>query len=182
MTTHARNALTLVAERYCLHQTDILEIAPFLFYWAAESSLRERRKSVERLSHSIDEDARASELDSIDRCDLFGEALKDNPFELFLRDLAESVGENVSMDSFDFCDYPDYRICGEEAALIADGDADLAEQILEGSAPLHEVPKELNEPGMFRERGRWLRERLNDYRSEQMRRFTKLDQGEKTSA
>src|SRR5262249_17030202 len=39
----ACNAMFLVAERYRVAQQDIVELAPFLFYCAAEASLSQRR-------------------------------------------------------------------------------------------------------------------------------------------
>lgn len=49
MADEARNALNLVATRYGVKPASILHLAPFLFLWAAEQSLRERRESLEQL-------------------------------------------------------------------------------------------------------------------------------------
>src|SRR6266516_3302186 len=39
-----RNALNLVARRYRVEPSQIVELAPFLFVWAAEESLRRRQE------------------------------------------------------------------------------------------------------------------------------------------
>ena len=56
----ADNALYLVAERYWVKHWQIMELAPLLFCWAAEMSLRERRKRLEKLKEAC-ETARALE-------------------------------------------------------------------------------------------------------------------------
>jgi transcriptional regulator with XRE-family HTH domain len=45
----ARNALHLCSERYGISPAWIVELAPFLFEWAATESLKRRREGVERL-------------------------------------------------------------------------------------------------------------------------------------
>jgi transcriptional regulator with XRE-family HTH domain len=49
MNVRARNALALVARRYKISRRLIIELAPLLFYVAAEQSLRGRRKRLEEL-------------------------------------------------------------------------------------------------------------------------------------
>src|SRR5271166_3313902 len=44
--TAARNALTLVAHRYRISRESIVEIAPLLFFIAAEQSLKERQSRI----------------------------------------------------------------------------------------------------------------------------------------
>ena len=46
----ARNALTLTAARYGVAQAQIVELAPFLFSWAAESSLKRRAEALTELA------------------------------------------------------------------------------------------------------------------------------------
>jgi transcriptional regulator with XRE-family HTH domain len=92
VSTLARNGLNLVAERYGVERSQIVELAPFLFCWAAETSLRQRRarvieveracesaQALERaISHfpvpnfTYSEEKIAAEYESIDRRDLFG--------------------------------------------------------------------------------------------------------------
>lgn len=100
----ARNALSLVASRYGVKATHILHLAPFLFLWAAEESLRKRRDGVDALGAELNairrpeglahlngwidynlrgEDVLEAEKESIGKRDLFGlaidyEALRDD--------------------------------------------------------------------------------------------------------
>ena len=51
----ARNALHLVAQRYVgLEPSQIVELAPFLFCWAAEASLRQRRERLKQLENAAE--------------------------------------------------------------------------------------------------------------------------------
>ncbi len=86
----ARNALALVAKRYRVNRRTIIELAPLLFYIAAEQSLRSRRKCLEEIREASDSlyhleskvqhlppaliDSTALDLEhsSIEQCDLFG--------------------------------------------------------------------------------------------------------------
>lgn len=49
--TAARNALNLVSLRYRVKQTQVIELAPLLFFMAAERSLMDRRSRVEELEN-----------------------------------------------------------------------------------------------------------------------------------
>lgn len=171
ISTLARNALYLVADRYDVGQSRIVELAPFLFCWAAEASLRQRRNRLEQADSNRSEEMFEEELDSISCRDLFGEAVSDNPFEAFLRNLAADIGEDATLDVFSFWDYAEYRICVEDAALVADGDSDLTEEILSGRVALHEMPKELRESGMCKERAKWARDKADEYRQNLARRI-----------
>ena len=51
----ARNALALVALRYNIRASQIIELAPFLFLWAAEQSLRRRRDRLAELKRKLSE-------------------------------------------------------------------------------------------------------------------------------
>ena len=53
--TAARNALILVARRYGVARSDIVELAPFLFCWAAEESLRQRSERISEFDHAFDQ-------------------------------------------------------------------------------------------------------------------------------
>jgi transcriptional regulator with XRE-family HTH domain len=90
ISTEARNALHLAANRYNISQQQIIELAPYLFCWAAEASLRQRRDKISQVERAY-ETARnieqnlphlpvqefayaeviAAERASIDSCDLF---------------------------------------------------------------------------------------------------------------
>ena len=88
----ARNALILVAQRFGVDQSQVIELAPFLFCWAAEESLRERREQILQVESACEaarrlereaphlplpnftysEEKIVAEHESIDRRDLFG--------------------------------------------------------------------------------------------------------------
>lgn len=92
ISTAARNSLNLVARRYGVEASQIVELAPLLFCWVAETSLRQRRdriSEVERACENVrnleleirhfpvpnftcSEEKIAAEHESIDRRDLFG--------------------------------------------------------------------------------------------------------------
>ena len=91
METAARNALTLVAHRYRISRENIIEVAPLLFFIAAEQSLKERQRRVTDVRAAadtlfdvqrgiphlpphwpVDESAVSSEEQSIKARDLFG--------------------------------------------------------------------------------------------------------------
>ena len=50
----ARNALALVAKRYGVGRRTIIEVAPLLFYIAAEQSLSRRRQRLEEIRNAAD--------------------------------------------------------------------------------------------------------------------------------
>jgi transcriptional regulator with XRE-family HTH domain len=107
----ARNALTLVARRYRISREHIVEIAPLLFFIAAEQCLQERHKRIEQLRDTaydlialydkiphlpkewpVDEGAVSSEEQSIKARDLFGEKVLENAHQ-FMSDLGEDYDE-----------------------------------------------------------------------------------------
>lgn len=93
----ARNALTLVAIRYQISCEEIVEAAPFLFFIAAELSLKERQRRITDISaaakalfalqravwhlpprYPVDEDAMLREEQSIEARDIFGTKVRDD--------------------------------------------------------------------------------------------------------
>lgn len=93
MSDDARNSLRLVADRYGCEPEHILHVAPFLFHWAAEASLRDRQvrldainghlsalEAVDAPKHLADfyfegwrgDDVLEAEQRSINKRDLFG--------------------------------------------------------------------------------------------------------------
>jgi transcriptional regulator with XRE-family HTH domain len=104
VSTTADNFLYLISERYFVKPWQVMELAPLLFCWAAEMSLRARREHLKKLkgacesARSLEEEMRhlpgsnftyseekiTAESDSIDRHDLFGtfadDAFADGPF------------------------------------------------------------------------------------------------------
>lgn len=99
VSAHNRNAMALVALRYGVQLSDIVEIAPFLFYLAAERSLGQRQQNISdvleaqdrleamaaRLPHLpagsffADGDVFRYEQKSIERRDLFGRIVDEAP-------------------------------------------------------------------------------------------------------
>ena len=93
-----RNALNLVARRYRVEPSQIVELAAFLFVWAAEESLRRRQERLSTLDRTLGEtkalaaqlrhlspqinnfsyadDAIAAEQSSINERDLFGSSIQ----------------------------------------------------------------------------------------------------------
>lgn len=181
MANDARNALTLVAMRYNLKPAHILHIAPFLFLWAAEESLRRRKRHLDEISAKWDalrgqdspthlnsrlnvsweaEDLIVAEDTSIRAKDLFGLRIADehlpedyedsdqNPFARFLAALAEDLGELAEFHYWSpYWEEPGYIVGQDEAEQITGGDRDAAMEIVNGYAPLHELPREVREAG-----------------------------------
>lgn len=109
----ARNALTLVALRYRIHRERIIEVAPLLFFIAAEACLRDRQKRVDelhaaadamvslqsRIQHlprhwPLDDEAVSSEERSIKKRDLFAACVLEDA-DRFRRDLDDEFDEEV---------------------------------------------------------------------------------------
>ena len=111
-----RNALLLVASRYNIRASQIIELAPFVFLWAAEESLRRRRDRLAELecrlseaeklrdqfphlSHKVGyfpaaDDAIAAEKKSIEARDLFGLIIGGADFDDALREDFEEDTQN----------------------------------------------------------------------------------------
>jgi transcriptional regulator with XRE-family HTH domain len=107
----ARNALTLVALRYRISRENIIEIAPLLFFIAAEQCLQQRRERTAELRASadalfdlqrgihhlpphwpVDESAVGSEEQSIKARDLFGKKVLDDAHQ-FMSELDADFDE-----------------------------------------------------------------------------------------
>jgi transcriptional regulator with XRE-family HTH domain len=196
--TEARNALHLAAERYNISQRQIVELAPLLFCWAAEASLRQRRDNimqVERACETVQKleqglphlpvpdfpyaEVIAAERESIDRCDLFAIGIQngdtilegtfsrfsdmDNPFAMFLGSLAQEMGNVATFLECSWDELPLYRVCPDEAAYLVGGDKARADDILNGYVSLSEMPKEIRDSMMFKERADWVRTKADEY-------------------
>jgi transcriptional regulator with XRE-family HTH domain len=134
----ARNALTLVAHRYRISRESIIEIAPLLFFIAAEQSLNERQNRIADVRASadalfdlyrgiphlppewpIDEGAVSSEQQSIKARDLFGKKV--------LGDAQKFLSEFD--DDFDEAEHnPFVRFLRDRLSKI-DASTDLAESV-----------------------------------------------------
>lgn len=98
--TGPRNALTLASRRYGVDPSQIVELAPFLFVWAAEESLRQRREHIAEVERACEaaqntereirhlplpnftysEEKIAAEYESINHRDLFGASIEEEDF------------------------------------------------------------------------------------------------------
>jgi hypothetical protein len=119
----------------------------------------------------------AAESNSIDSRGLFGISLDAegfeaydqyaaNPFAIFLNSLAEEIGADASFDGYGWRDYPFYRVCEQDAALLVGGDKELAEAILEGQVALSEMPKGI---GRGEEQALWVRAKVEESRKNFLR-------------
>lgn len=109
-----RNALTLTSLRYRLAQSDIVEIAPLLFCWAAETSLKRRRERHDAISRNAAERAALSaphlhgrafdnynaentlhaERESINARDVFGKNIDGDGSESYLAEAYDEETQN----------------------------------------------------------------------------------------
>jgi hypothetical protein len=182
------------------------ELAPYLFCWAAEASLRRRRERLNQVRWAYEnvqnlgrdmphlsvpnsnplKEMIEAESESINSQDIWGMALyeagfegaalqagTDNPFAMFLRDLAAEIGDDVVLETASSFDYAEYRVCEKEALHLA-GDTDVAEEILSGHVPLHDMPKELRGLGMWEQRAEWLRAKAKEYQEGSSRIIDKV--------
>jgi transcriptional regulator with XRE-family HTH domain len=197
VSTATHNAMFLVAQRFNVAQADIVELAPFLFCWAAEASLKRRRaqlrqveiacesaRTAEReIKHLVPSDFSepeqriAAERESIEQEDLFGFGLdyhsvrddwSDNPFALFLYNLTDDMRSGTAFEGYSSWDYPVYRVCSEESTHYTDGDSELAKEILDGHVDLNKMPKHIREKN-WKDRAQWVTEQAKHYREEMVR-------------
>lgn len=207
-----QNAIHLVARRYGVGEWQILDVAPFLFCWAAEASLRRRRQRVSDLERACEqarsleaqiehlsepssycEEKLAAEKRSIEARDLFasdlysdgdfiggGDAYRlsgyDNPFAVFLTDLAADYEEILTFKCCNWGDTFVYQVCIEEALKLVEGNRDRLHQIYTGWVALHEMPKELQEsPWMEKERAEWVRAEVRAHHEKYFRSSSEVD-------
>ena len=183
VSTQARNAMYLAAERYNVKYADIVELAPFLFCWAAEAHLRQRKEHLASAEAALEalRDADSgmehmrpfdfselqekidAEKTSIDGYDISGTnsefaADSDGPFGTsfakFLANLTNEIGDDATFEEYGWDDFPFYRVCAQEAIDLVGGDTKLADAILSGNIALHQMPKELRGRGKRKERVR----------------------------
>jgi transcriptional regulator with XRE-family HTH domain len=167
----ARNALLLVSQRYHAKPAQIIELAPLLFNWAAEKSLLKRDERIDtlrqrevELSETIqrfadevsdltggqrppielpDMDEVWSEEDAgIQVRWLFGEFGASGPIADLLDELVLEIGEQAEFTGWHPGSSPTYLICKNDAQWLAGGDEAAFENVIQGYAPLHEMPGE----------------------------------------
>ena len=166
-----------------MQPSQIVELAPLLFLLAAEQSLLHRRERVTKLEGALEQvrklegeiwdqpvpdcewlekQIKAEHL-SIDQGDIFGygddsdgfSTSTDYPFSTFLSNLAADFSDLAKFENWRFDGSPSYYVCSEAAAEIAGGVEPIADMILRGFVALHEMPKEIHEPSMTKERIYW---------------------------
>jgi transcriptional regulator with XRE-family HTH domain len=181
MANDVRNALNLTAMRYGVKASHILHLAPLLFRWAAETSLKWRGERLDEIETRLDalshiatpkhlnddvthnwraDEPLNEERRSIAKRDLFGMLLPDdalpfdyeeseqNPMSQFLKSVAASLGDDVEFEHWSpRWSHPGYTLGKSEALGLVGGNEDAAQHIVDGYAPLHELPKEIREQG-----------------------------------
>ena len=110
----ARNALVLAARRYNVTFSQVIELAPFLFCWAAERSLWERKERLSAIAKNADElselqarhlhgrafnnwradETLAAESNSINANDIFGQMIIGDRLESYKPDDYDEGSEN----------------------------------------------------------------------------------------
>lgn len=109
-----RNAHSLTAYRYGVTHAQIVEIAPLLFCWAAEQSLKRRRERLASIDKANDELARLqpshlhaanfvnarsegplnAERQSVEKNDVFGKLIDGDGYESYLPDEYDEAEQN----------------------------------------------------------------------------------------
>jgi transcriptional regulator with XRE-family HTH domain len=178
-----RNAYELAARRYGVSVSKIAQLAPLLFVIVAEASLKLRGDKLDACSakHKELEEAASqmpyldldiglyednlmefvAEEDSIAAKDVFGRWLLKatppegaNPFVTSLKTLAEQyTGDEAAVNAVG-PGSTDYRVCRSAAVKLAGGDEALADSILNGEVPIHQIPRGLSPE----QRIAWMRE------------------------
>jgi DNA-binding Xre family transcriptional regulator len=149
-----------------------------------------RHLPLEAAFDSALEDIYDAEQSSIDQRDLFAEALFDderlrtaqfyedydvdehNPFAAFLRALAVELEAPEVLAEVNRVsrDQAEYKLCREHALVLTDGDEALADDILDGSLPLHELPTEFRRGDTKDARLEWFRQKAAE-RHEALRQY-----------
>lgn len=153
--------------------------------YAARQALagQARHLSLNAAYDAVLDDIFAAEQSSIDQRDLFADALLDdrrltsvefyedysedehNPFAAFLRSLAAelvALEAPIEIDKVSRAQ-TEYKLGREHALVLADGNEALAEGILDGSLPLHELPSELRRGDKKTARLEWLRQKAAEW-------------------
>jgi len=207
----ARNAYSLIALRYGITPTNVIELAPLFFLLHAEGSLTDRRKTAAELNQRVSDlseltdghmimaspylvnDAVLEEEKSVAARDIFGKRHldvlarnhfdydyeRDNPFASYLRKHAEVLGNQALVQVLDAStlqtgDMPDYELCRDEARVLAGGDEETAEALIDGNILIHEMPANLRNDGDSAARQAWLKEKLDAAKRERQERLDAL--------
>lgn len=195
---HIRNAFYLAALRYGIRPNYIVQIAPYLFVWAAEMSLKKRQEALGHLVEAQDRlqsevpgylggsfyaDFSAFDLErvSIEKGDIFGEEFvgtlfdpqdptPSKPFDEFLKSLLSDMPAETSLEEEYDLDVPNYEICHANALDLVGGDANAADHIICGRVAIHEVPDDVIQ-GDAQGRALWINEVGDQRRAEFLAKF-----------
>lgn len=180
-----RNALAFVAKRYGVTRQQIVEVAPLLFFIAAEQSLRERAEKLDRFweslesakeswpahivpdwyHHIIDDNSSNAEKESIRSRDLFGvkaglevtNEATENPFARFLTNQLKSIQTKSAPVQWSVGDSPFYSICAKDVLDYLNGDKNAAILVIKGCVTLRNMPTEVRKSSAP-ERATWVRD------------------------
>lgn len=171
ISTDARNALYLMSRRYNVPQQTIVELAPLLFAWAAEASLRQRKDRLDRAEAALNamkeadrtlehlqpssfeelEDKIEQEKQALRYQDIWGMSTEYNewsgdpwfesPFGVFVAGLAKEIGEDTTFEEFSNDGVAIYRLYPKEAEEFM-GDPELGDAVMRGHIALHQMPRE----------------------------------------
>lgn len=111
---------------------------------------------------------------SIKRIDIFGKMIGDgvedlpedwdderNPLAAFVREALTQVSADSTFEAWAWHGEPRYGICRDEAIKFMGGDAEAAEAVLAGTAPLHQMPQEVRKSGP-EQRAAWARAKVQE--------------------
>lgn len=194
ISTDARNALYLMSRRYNVPQQIIVELAPLLFAWAAEASLRRRKECLDQAEAALNkmkeadsaldhlqstdfgefEEKIAQEKQAIEFQDIWGmstdyhefsqDPCLDNPFGVFVDNLADEIGDGTTLEEFSTDGCLMYRLFPKQAEEYM-GDTELADAVLRGHIALHQMPKEFDnilDPEAEKKRTAWARAKYDE--------------------
>lgn len=199
-----RNSFSLLALRYGVTPSQVVQIAPFLFMWAAELSLQQRRDRMREFRDAetkmrnalpsyledaprIDDELLILEERSIRRRDIFGMELEGATHEFLDRDygwrvpltdaltsLTPQMPDDVAFETWWLDFEPHYEICRSDAIEWLDGDTEAAEHILAGRIPFRDIPADLLK-GSGSARAAWIREEGDRRKAASDALFDELD-------
>lgn len=120
------------------------------------------------------EEAIQAEKASIAACDIFAEAMpndiywddetfdseKENPFARYLKSLSASTDGVANLDGLNSRYLTSYEVCRDQALKLAGDDENLADEILNGFAVIHKIPRELLKEDATAARVEWIRSTL----------------------
>ena len=176
----------LVARKYGISRQDILDVAPLLFFMAAEKSLDNQIKEIEISDEPDDEELGEIEQRmaahanndifeaSVDEISSFG-PFKNNPFTNYLKRKADKPRfknqveiTNWEHDLHGYTNYsfsqfiPDYTVCTDILNEIILGNPRAKQALKNGSLNLNQIPEKLFEKENAIERAEFIKNALTN--------------------